>query len=275
MVSVAMQAQKNLIYLYCVTKTKPSQSDFEDVGVKIYPIYFQGTYAVITKVSPDEFSEDNLKKNLANIEWVEKRIRQHERIIEEIMKDATVLPFKFGTVFQSEENVEKLLKEHHTDFKQIIENLDGKEEWGLKIYCNLDKFKESLTKTDERIQELDKQIASTSEGKAYLLKKKKEGLIKEVINEKISEYTQDSFTRLKRACLEAKINKILPKEVTEREDEMVFNAAFLINKNRIKDLENVLSYLKTKYSDKGLIFDCTGPWPAYNFSTLPEEKTQE
>jgi hypothetical protein len=275
MVSVAMQAQKNLIYLYCVTKTKPSQSDFEDVGVKIYPIYFQGTYAVITKVSPDEFSEDNLKKNLANIEWVEKRIRQHERIIEEIMKDATVLPFKFGTVFQSEENVEKLLKEHHTDFKQIIENLDGKEEWGLKIYCNLDKFKESLTKTDERIQELDKQIASTSEGKAYLLKKKKEGLIKEVINEKISEYTQDSFTRLKRACLEAKINKILPKEVTEREDEMVFNAAFLINKNRIKDLENVLSYLKTKYSDKGLIFDCTGPWPAYNFCTLPEEKTRE
>jgi len=275
MIGVAMQAQKNLIYLYCVTKTKPSQSDFEDGGVKIYPIYFQGTYAVIAKVSPDEFSEDNLKKNLTNMEWVEKRIRQHERIIEQIMKDAAVLPFKFGTVFQSEENIEKLLKERNSEFKRILENLDGKEEWGLKIYCNLDKFKESLTKEDERIQDLDKQISSTSEGKAYLLQKKKEELIKEIMSQKISEYTQDSFTRLKKVCLESKINRILPKEVTEREDEMVFNAAFLINKNRVKDLENVLSYLKTKYSNKGLIFECTGSWPPYNFCTLPEEKTQE
>lgn len=275
MIGVAMQtAQKNLVYLYCVTTTKPTQSAFDDMGVKIYPLYFQGTYAVVSKVSPDEFSEDNLKKNLANMEWVEKRVRQHEKIIEEIMKDTTVLPFKFGTIFQSEENVEKLLKEQNAEFKKIITSLDDKEERGLKIYCNVGKFKETLTKEDERIQDLDRQIASTSEGKAYLLKKKKDELIKEVINEKVSEYTQDSFARLKRACLEAKINKILPKEVTERGDEMVFNAAFLINKNRIKDLENVLSYLKTKYSDKGLTFDYTGPWPPYNFCSPREAKNE-
>lgn len=272
MVNISLQAQKNLIYLYCVIESKPNYNCLKDIGVKIYPIYFQGTYAVVTKVSPDEFSEDNLKKNLNDMEWVEKRVRQHEKIIEEIMKDTTVLPFKFGTVFQSEENVEKLLKEHNTEFKQIIEDLDGKEEWGLKIYCNLTKFKESLAKENERIQDLDRQIASVSEGKAYLLKKKKEELIKEIISQKISEYTQDSFTRLKKVCLEAKINKILPKEVTEREDEMVFNAAYLVNKNRIKDFENVLSYLKTKYSNKGLTFDYTGPWPPYNFCNFGVNK---
>lgn len=269
-----MQAQKNLIYLYCVTKTKPSQSNFKNTGVKIYPIYFQGTYAIVSKVSPDEFSMDNLKKNLTNMDWVEKRIRQHENVIEEIMKEITVLPFKFGTIFQSEENVEKLLKEQNAEFKKMIASIHGKEEWGLKIYCNADKFKEALTKEDERIQDLDRQMVSTSEGKAYLLKKKKDELIKEVINEKVSEYTQDSFNRLKKVCLEAKINKILPKEVTEREDEMVFNTAILVNKNRIKDLENVFSYLKTKYSDKGLTFDYTGPWPSYNFCDISEEKVQ-
>lgn len=267
-------ARKNLIYLYCVTKTKPSQSNFKDTGIKIYPVYFQGTYAIVSKVSPDEFSEDNLKKNLANMDWVEKRIRQHERAIEEIMKDIAVLPFKFGTIFQSEENVENLLKERNTEFKQIITNLEGKEEWGLKIYCDAEKFRGTLKKEDEKIQDIDKQIASATKGKAFLLEKKKDELIKDIINKKISEYTQDSFERLKRVCLEAKINKILPKEVTEKNEDMVLNAAFLISKKRVEEFNNVIQYLKTKYSDKGLILDCTGPWPAYNFCTLPKEKAQ-
>lgn len=267
-------ARKNLIYLYCVTKTKPSQSNFKDTGIKIYPVYFQGTYAIVSKVSPDEFSEDNLKKNLANMDWVEKRIRQHERAVEEIMKYIAVLPFKFGTIFQSEENVENLLKERNTEFKQIITNLEGKEEWGVKIYCDAEKFRGTLKKKDAKIQDIDKQIASATKGKAFLLEKKKDELIKDIINKKISEYTQDSFERLKRVCLEAKINKILPKEVTEKNEDMVLNAAFLISKKRVEEFNNVIQYLKTKYSDKGLILDCTGPWPAYNFCTLPKEKAQ-
>lgn len=267
-------AQKKLIYLYCITKAKPNCADFKDIGIKIYPVYFQGTYGIISKVSPDEFSEDKLKKNLSDMEWVEKRIRQHEMVIEEIMKDITVLPFKFGTIFQSEENVEKLLKERNTEFKQIIANLEGKEEWGLKIYCAREKFNDTLKKENERVQDIEKEIASSSKGKAYLLKKKKSELIKNIVDEKISEYTQDSFERLKRTSLEAKINKILPKEVTEKREPMVLNAAFLVNKKRVKEFNNVIQYLKTKYTDKGLIFDCTGPWPAYNFCTLPEVKTQ-
>lgn len=265
-------AQKKLIYLYCVTKAKPPRSNFKDIGVKIYPIYLQGTYAIVSRVSPDEFSEECLKKNLANMEWVERKVRQHEKVIEEIMRDSTVIPFKFSTVFQKEENVERLLREKNAEFKRIIANLDGKEEWGLKIYCDLEKFKVALEKEDERITEKEQEISSVSKGKAYFLKKKKEELIKDIINEKISEYTKDSFERLKRISLKTKINKILHKEVTEKKEDMVLNVAFLINKKRIKEFHNVLDYLKIKYSDKGLSFDCTGPWPPYNFCSIDKKE---
>jgi len=258
-------AQKKLIYLYCVTKAKPERGTIEEAGVKIYPIYTGGIYAVVTRVSPDEFSEDKLKEKLADMTWVEKMARQHEKVIEGVMKNATVLPFKFGTVFQTEKNVEKLLKEENEKFKKTIANLDGKEEWGLKIYCDLKKFNTALEKEDERIREKTGEIRSAGKGKAYFLKKKKENLIKDVINEKISEYTRDTFERMKRAGLEAKLNKILPKEVTERKEDMVLNAAFLVSKKRVKEFINVLDYIKTKYFDKGMVFDCTGPWPPYNF----------
>lgn len=264
---------KELLYLYCVTKDKPSSCNFEDLGIKAHPVFFSGTYAIVSEVSPDDFSEDNLKKHLADMGWVEKNIRLHEKVIEEIMKDQAVLPFKFGTIFESEANVEKLLKINNVEFKAVLDILEGKEEWGLKIYCNSEYFKDALCAGNERITEIDKEILAAGIGKAFFLKKKKDEIIKDVINEKISEYTKDCFERLKVTAVDNKINNILPKEVTEKQEDMVLNAAFLINNKRIKEFQNVLEYLKTKYTDKGLIFDCTGPWPPYNFCGTLKEKT--
>lgn len=258
---------KELLYLYCVTKDKPSTCNFEDLGVKARPVFFSGTYAIISEVSADDFSEDNLKKHLADIGWVEKNTRLHEKVIEEIMKGQAVLPFKFGTVFECEANLEKLLKTNNTEFRAALSLLEGKEEWGLKIYCNSGYSKDALGAENELIKEKDKEIAAASKGKAYFLKKKKDEIIKDILNEKISEWTKDCFERLKITAVDTKINKILPKEVTEKNEDMVLNAAFLINNKRIKEFEKVLRCLKIKYADKGLIFGCTGPWPPYNFVT--------
>ena len=268
-----MIVAKELLYLYCVTKDKPSTCDFRDLGIKIKPVYFQGTYALISSVSPEDFSEDNLKKHLTDMSWVEKNIRLHEKVIEEIMKDQAVLPLKFGTIFESEANVEKLLKVNNIEFKAVLDILEGKEEWGLKIYCNSGYFKDALCSKDERIIEKDKEILAAGIGKAFFLKKKKDEIIKDIINEKISEYTKDCFERVKVTAVDTKINNILPKEVTEKTEEMVLNAAFLINNKRMKEFQNVMEYIKTKYADNGLLFDSTGPWPPYNFCGSLKEKT--
>jgi len=266
------EKKRDLSYLYCVTKIKPCRADFKEIGIKIYPIYFQGIYAVVGKVSSREFSEDNLKKNLADMEWVEKKVRQHERVIEEIMKEATTLPFKFATVFRAEKNVQELLDLHNDRFKKIISDIEGKEEWGLKVYCDVKKFKEAIVKEDEKVKEIDREISSAGKGKAYLLKKKKDGFIDNILDKRISECTQDSFDRLKRQSEDVKINKLLSKEVTQKEERMVLNAAFLIQKKGIKEFDNILAYLKTKYGDKGLEFNWTGPWPPYNFCSMDRKE---
>lgn len=264
--------QKKLIYLYCITRTKPPYNNFKEIGVKIYPVYFQGIYAIVSKVSQDEFSEENFRKNLASFEWVEKKARQHENVIQEVMRHTTVIPFKFGTIFENEENVERLLKEHISEFKRIIDNLEGKEERGIKIYCNLEKFKNILHKKDENIKKIDGEISIASKGKAFFLKKKREGVIEDIITKRISEYTQDAFEKLRKKSAEARINKILSKEVTEKNEDMVLNTAFLMKKKQKKDFDKVLEHLKQKYSNKGLSFECTGPWPPYNFCALSEKE---
>lgn len=261
---------KELIYLYCVSRKEPNLKgpDLDN----IYTICHQGLYAVTSKVSEDEFSEVNLKKNLANLEWIKEKASMHEEMIEGVMKDACVIPFKFGTIFNTEDNLKTMLDEHAQDFKANLESLAGKEEWGVKIYCDIERLKGSIIKEEVEVLKLDKEINSASSGKAYFLKKKKEELIKDAINKRINQYGQQSFETLKALSLSAKINKLLPKEVTEREDEMILNSAFLVDKSKVAEFIRVADGLKPKYTDKGLNFDCTGPWPPYNFCNLSKEK---
>lgn len=261
---------KELIYLYCVGQKEPNLKDLDLDN--IYSIYHQGLYAAVSKVSEDEFSEANLKKNLANLEWIKERATTHEKIIERVMKDACVIPFKFATIFNTEDNLKTMLDEHAQDFKANLNNLEGKEEWGIKIYCDMERLKGSISKEEAGVLKIDKEINSSTQGKAYLLKKKKEELLKDALTKRINEYGQKSFKTLKGLSVEAKINKLLPKEVTEREDDMVLNSAFLVDKDKVSEFVQMADGLKARYTDKGLNFDCTGPWPPYNFCSLPKKK---
>src|SRR3989338_777306 len=188
------KAKEGLIYLYCITDKVPKLKEIENLVDKPYFIYHQSLYAIVNKVKESEFDEENLKRNLADLEW--------------IMKDACVIPFKFATIFNTEDNLKAMLSQHLKEFKALLIKLEDKEEWGVKIYCNSEKLKENLMQEDEQL---------------------------------------------------------LPKEVTERNDEMILNSAFLINKDKVGDFLNIVEDIRAKYTDKGLFFDCTGPWPPYNF----------
>jgi len=237
----------------------------KDFGAKVYSVSWNNLYAVVGSVPEDEFSKENLKKNLGDMEWLETRVRIHEGVIEGVMKNACVIPFKLATLFNTEDNLKAMLEEYSLDIKTNLRDLEGKEEWGVKIYLSMEMLKDALLKQDEGLSAIDTEICSASAGKAFFLKKKKEGLLSTIINERINGYGQDSFERLSKQSIRSCINKILPKEVTERQEDMILNAAFLIEKEGVSSFVAVVDSLKMQYHESGLFFDCTGPWPPYNF----------
>jgi hypothetical protein len=99
-------------------------------------------------------------------------------------------------------------------------------------------------------------------------------LLAEAANRKINESGQESFEMLKDLSFEARINRLLPKEVTERADEMILNSAFLVGKDEVGDFINMVDTLKMHYENKGFFIDCTGPWPPYNFCGLSKQGIQ-
>lgn len=275
-------AEKEFLYLYCVTNKIPELKGIDDLvdpcgkdfGAGVYFTFCQGLYAIVSKVKGTEFQEESLKKNLADLEWVKDRVTVHEEVIEGIMKNSDVVPFKFATIFNNADNLKAMLDKHSEDFKTNLRNLKNKEEWGVKIYCDIERLKGTVIREEAGILKIEKEINSSSSGKAYFLKKKKEELMKEAVNKRINEYGQESFELFKILSYEARINKLLPKEVTEREDDMVLNSAFLVDKDKVLEFIHAVDDLKTRYDDKGFDFDCTGPWPPYNFCNLSKEKLQ-
>jgi hypothetical protein len=264
----------HLVYLYCVADNEPTIKQAEDSENNLYFICHNGLYAVVSEVEQQEFGEEGQKKNMADFEWVKTKASLHEKIIEQVMSNTTVIPFKFGTLFNTKESLKAMLEQYGQEFKAILRKLANKQEWGLKIYCNSKKLKDSFLSNEGKILKVENEINRSSAGRAYFLKKKKDELIEKILNEKINECGQESFELLKELSFEARINRLLPKQVTEREDEMVLNSAFLVDKDEAGDFRNIVDTLKMHYEDKGFYMDCTGPWPPYNFCGLSSGKEQ-
>lgn len=269
-----MAEERQLIYLYCVADREPNLQETRGLLDNVYLISHNCLYAMVSKVEEYEFAEEGLKRNMANLEWVKTKAGMHEKIIEQVMTNANVIPFKFGTLFHTDDSLKTMLQGYGEEFKAILKKLANKQEWGLKIYCNPEKLKASFLNNQEKILEIEDEIKSSSVGKGYFLKKKKDELTERLLNDKIIECGQESFELLKELSFEARINKLLPKQVTERKDDMVLNSAFLVSKDEVDDFLNMVDTLKMHYENKGLLIDCTGPWPPYNFCGLSRGKSQ-
>ncbi|XXF79597.1 GvpL/GvpF family gas vesicle protein [Myxococcaceae bacterium GXIMD 01537] len=58
----------------------------------------------------------------------------HERVNETVMREHTVLPLAFGTVFPSREDVEALLLAGQAAFRAALARVEGRVEMGLKVF---------------------------------------------------------------------------------------------------------------------------------------------
>jgi len=149
-------------------------------------------------------------------------------------------------------------------------NIEGKEEWSVKIYCNRKALSEQIDELSEEAASLEKQIMASSPGKAFLLKRKKTDLIENEMDRLCKIYGQEYYYKFKNLSESTSLNNLLPKEFTAREDSMILNAAFFVNKNNIQDFKRTIGEIKEKDENSGFIVEATGPWPPFSFISIKE-----
>ncbi|RTY67643.1 GvpL/GvpF family gas vesicle protein [Flavobacterium sp. LS1P28] len=261
----------DLIYVYCISRTPPRL--ITGMGYStVESLMFDDFHVIVKYVSKSEFSEENFKKNLSDIQWAELNARNHIRVISMIMEQSTVIPFKFGTIYHTKASLKTFIIDYADSLIESFNHIEGKEEWSIKIYCDRKTLCEQIDELSEEAAALEKQIMESSPGKAFLLGRKKTDLIENEMDRICKNYGQKYYDEFKKLSESTSLNNLLPKAFTGREETMILNTTFLVSKNKVADFISTVETLKKKEGDSGFIIEATGPWPPFSFISIKEKQ---
>jgi len=265
------------LYLYCIRKRIDTSSPFSTKGIdekgEVFVIPFRELEAVVSKVSIEEFSSEEIqKKAQEDLSWIKEKALAHERVIEEAMrKDDEVLsliPMRFGTIFKEKERLEETLNKDYPKIREVLDKIRGKQEWSVKVYLkDREKFEQVIKEKNETIKEKEKEIASLPEGMAFFMEEELKEVVSKEVDKELNNIVEGLFESLGKQAVVSTKNKPLENELTGRQEPMILNAAYLISEEKIKDFKKAAEALNQQIQTNGFCLEYSGPWPAYNFTS--------
>lgn len=248
-------------YLYCVIEESGDRNfgglGIGDRGDEVYTIGFRDLACVVSSTPMTKYVISS------------KNLTAHERVIEKVMGDYTVLPVRFCTIATSVEEVRNLLRRRYQEFKNLLRSVDNKVELGLKAYwLEIEVIFDEITTASQKIQKLRAKLEA--EGKSPTMSESSEigREVKELLDTKREADGEEIIDTLKPLCTSLKINPVAG-------DNMVLNTAFLVDRLREVEFDDRIDELAAKWSHR-LQFKYVGPTPPFNFVELvvhwgPEE----
>jgi len=256
---------KSRIYLYCLFRGPASlcpQRGMDGPNATVV-VSYKGLCALVSSVSID--SEQTLNERLKDMEWLIPMVKRHEEIVRYVMAAHPVIPIRFGTIYKDTERVLSVMRDGYGRLCSHLDFIRDKEEWGVKVYAGEGAGRKAMAASSKVIGQFEKKMASASSGQAYLLRKKKDDLIRQQSIDFLNSLSNALYQEMLSWSIEGKRNKVLGKRSTGKKSNMMLNAAFLLNKLDVRAFKEKVDALAANYKSDGLSFEMSGPWPCYNF----------
>src|SRR5947207_13708149 len=145
-------------YVYCVIQSADSRkfgaAGIGDDGSEIHTIHYRDLAAVVSDVP------------LGSLDSTRENVLAHERVNEIVMRDHTVIPMSFGTIFKTKDDIVQLLRSAYDAFGDVLTKMRDKMEFGLKVLWDRDTVVKDIEDEDEGIHRLKSEIAS-QKGSTY------------------------------------------------------------------------------------------------------------
>ena len=194
------------------------------------------------------------------------KLAVYQAVIERVMKDRNIIPVKFGTMIEGEEELKRVLENGYGLISENLKQMEGKIE--LNVAALWSDFESVLKEIgeEEGIRRLKEEAASKSPDEVFEVK----------IN--VGKLVKESLDKRKEECASL-ILDVLQKEAEDHrshgmmDDSMILNTAFLINKDKQTAFEKKVDELDNHYQDK-INFRIVGPLPPYSFSTFEIAKVE-
>jgi hypothetical protein len=232
-------------YAYCLTE---QQSINETRARRPFLLEgIQGVNAALVFGYPSgEFAVVVSEFDRANHSLDDKSVLAHARVVSSCFRHGTVLPFRFGTIFDTDEALRQAVRTNRRAFGRSVARLRGKSEMHLKLVVRDGSLRDALT---------DIELPDTVGGE-YLMK----------LREKAS---RERERQTKARALSVQVHKMfnpLEEEISCKRmntDGMLIDIAHLIDSKSVEKYQN--RYSSAAKQLKNCELSVSGPWPPYHF----------
>lgn len=243
-------------YLYCIIGTDKERS-LGPIGIgkrgdEVHTISHRGIACVVSR-SPVVTYPISRENTIS-----------HQKVIEEVMREYTVLPVRFCTIADSdgiadpERKIKQLLEKRHGEFKDLLNRMDGKVELGVKALWNdMETIFGEILEEKGEIRRLREAIAAEPPEKTYYERIKIGEMVRSALEEKKEREGGEILRVLKKLSADLRTNKT-------HGDKMILNAAFLVDKANQAEFDRKMNELESRYRER-MKLKYVGPIPPFNF----------
>jgi gas vesicle protein GvpL/GvpF len=251
------------LWAYCITRASDPPAIAGVHGTPVERLEDDGLAVLVSRVRLAEFGEEALRRNLNDMDWLERVARDHETVLERALEGGTIVPLRICTIFADEDGAARMLAEQRSAFDTALDVLDGRQEWGVKLI--VDRAALEAAARERAPEGFDEELEGRSAGGAYMLRRRQERQLREAADRLAGGIAEDVHARLQDWATDAVVNRPQNPELSGHEGEMLLNAAYLVEAGKVERLHELVEELRERHRELGARLELTGPWPPYNF----------
>ncbi|MEH0417241.1 GvpL/GvpF family gas vesicle protein [Streptomyces sp. B21-083] len=258
-----------LRYVYAVCRPFDAALQAQLTGVAGAPpglLVHRGLVAVVSTVPEEDFAEESLRHRLEDLDWLTATARAHQAVIDALTAVTTPLPLRLATVFRDDSGVRVMMEERENDFHRTLDRLDGRVEWGVKVY--LEKTDGTDAETDSASIPSDPPVRSVTTGRDYLRRRRQHARTNEDRWRGAETFAVELHRTLSGCAEDHRLHAPQNSALSGATGQNVLNAAYLVPR---EDSERFVELVDRTKSDAdgtatGLRVELTGPWAVYSFT---------
>jgi hypothetical protein len=195
-------------------------------------------------------------------DWVDAsraNLSAHSHVVEQAMSHATVLPVRFGILFQDRRSVvDQLLRRHRTELSRLLGQLGGRAEFRVQVRYLPDVVVREAAVQDPAIRRLQGRLRGRPADATYYDRIRLGEKVVEIVEAIRDRDARDLLATIAAGAAE---HRVLP----QRSETVVLSAAFLVEDRRRDRFDRVINQLAGQH-DQRMTFRVVGPLPPWDFA---------
>ena len=212
--------------------------------------------ALLSRVPLDEYGDEQLRRHLEDINWLERVARAHEAVQQGAMAQGPLVPLRMCTIYRDLGGVRRILQDQADLFTDNLAAVEDCSEWGVKVFLDLRRIPAPSPAVPE---------GGGSSGADYLAGRQRERDRVKDVDELSLRAAEEVHRAVSVLARQERANPVQRAEAHGRDAEMILNQAYLLEDERIEQLQSTVAELSERWAPQGLLVELTGPWPPYNF----------